>query len=232
MWSWHIWVTNKNVHETYTYGNSYKVNFMTIALGERETAQGTTCTFYQWGRKDPFPGATENDQATDNMSSQTDYYSSITNPGKFIKGTETEPYYYNWFNENLLDLWNVGNTSTNKYTNKSQKSIYDPSPVGFKVPPPGAGYYIGLSYANWQSTSGKEGISIPSTGDFWRAFGCLNLATGSSGNVGIEGDYWSCGPCSGASPLTGYCVVFSSNSANHYGNNYRAYGFSVRPVSE
>ena len=233
MWSWHIWVTNKNVYETYTYGSSsYKFNFMTIALGERETAQGTTCTFYQWGRKDPFPGATENDQATENMSSQTDYYSSITNPCKFIKGTETEPFYSNWFNENLLDLWNVGNTSTNKYTNKSQKSIYDPSPVGFKVPPPAAFPAIGLIKENWQSTSEKKGISVPDSDDFWRAFGYLFWESGSSAVVGSIGYYWSCGPNEYGSGRHGWYLFFYSDKVDPKNNAYRSYGFSVRPVSE
>lgn len=228
MWSWHIWVTNKNVYETYTYGD-YK--FMPIALGQRETAQGTTCTYYQWGRKDPFKGATANGQTTENMSPQTNYYSSILKPDKFFLGTSGS--YYNWFNDNLLDLWNVGNTTIEPSTSTSQKTIYDPSPVGFKVPPPAAFSYIELTTGNWQSISGQEGIKVPTTGDFWRAFGYFGWDTGSSGGVGTYGYYWSCGPLEDSSNRNGWYLDFYSGGVYPQNNHgVRSFGFTVRPVSE
>lgn len=226
MWSWHIWVTNKNVYETYTYGD-YK--FMPIALGERETAQRTTCTFYQWGRKDPFQGATANNQETANMETQTSYFSSITHPDKFFLGTSGS---YNWFNGNLLDLWNVGNTSIANNTVTSQKTIYDPSPVGFKVPPPAAFSKIDLTTGNWQSVSGKGGIRVPATGDFWPAFGNLEWKTGSSDLVGTNGFYWSCGPSEDSNNSSAWALIFNSgrlDAPQYFG---RSNGFSVRPVSE
>lgn len=228
MWSWHIWVTNKNVYDTYTYGD---YNFMPIALGQRETAQGTTCTFYQWGRKDPFKGATGSGQETDNMETLPSYNSSILNPDKFIKGTEN-PYCYNWFNGNLKDLWNVGNTAISNSTSTSQKTIYDPSPVGFKVPPPAAFPYIGLKTDYWQSTSGQEGISVPDSDDFWRAFGLLFWESGSSASVGSIGYYWSCGPNEYGSDRNGWYLFFHSGNVDPKNNAHRSYGFPVRPVSE
>ena len=227
MWSWHIWVTNKNVYETYTYGD-YK--FMPIALGERETAQGTTCTYYQWGRKDPFPGATENDQITANMETQPSYYSSIQNPGKFILGTSG--YNYNWFNGNLLDLWNVGNTTNESTTSTSKKTIYDPSPVGFKVPPPAAFTDIELSNNDWSPISGNEGIKVPATGDFWRAFGNLDWTTGFSARFGTHGYYWSCGPYVILPYLSGWSLFFHSGDVISNFHDVRSNGWAVRPVSE
>ena len=227
MWSWHIWVTNKNVYETYTYGD-YK--FMPIALGQRETNEGTTCTFYQWGRKDPFRGATTNGQTTDIMPSQTSYYSSIQNPGKFIKGTDSSPYYFNWFSKNLLDLWNVGNFVTDKTTRTSKKSIYDPSPVGFKVPPPAAFYAEML--VRKSSNDFTEGYKGTVDGDFWRAFGYLGWDTGSSAKVGEYGRYWSCGPYENTSYLDGLDLYFTSGSVKPQNDNLRSYGITVRPVSE
>lgn len=229
MWSWHIWVTNKNVYETYTYGD-YK--FMPIALGQRETDQGTTCTFYQWGRKDPFPGATADSQPTDNIPSQTSYSSSILNPGKFIQGTNSSTFLHNWLSGNLKDLWNVGNTSIENNTATSQKTIYDPSPVGFKVPPSAAFTAIGLSTAYWNSTPGNNGISVPTTGDFWRAFGYLRWDTGSSADVGSNGVYWSCGPHEDSSIRNGWSLDFRSGGVNPQDGDVRSYGFTVRPVSE
>lgn len=226
MWSWHIWVTNKNVYETYTYGDN---KFMPIALGQRETAQGTTCTFYQWGRKDPFPGATANGQTTENMSPQTYYYSSILYPDKFFLGTSGS--YYNWFNDNLLDLWNVGNTTNESTTSTSKKTIYDPSPVGFKVPPPAAFYAEML--VRKSSNDFTEGYKGTVDGDFWRAFGYFGWDTGSSDGVGTYGYYWSCGPLEDSSSRKGWYLDFHSGGVypqNIYG--VRSFGFTVRPVSE
>lgn len=226
MWSWHIWVTNKNVYETYTYGD-YK--FMPIALGERETAQGTTCTFYQWGRKDPFPGATADGKTTDHIPSQTSYNSSITNPGNFIVGTSDSQYLYDWISNNYKDLWNVGNTSTSSLIATSQKTIYDPSPVGFKVPPPAA-FYDGMFVASGFSNGYKGTVD----GDFWRAFGYLGWDTGSSAYVGAGGYYWSCGPDENGSYRLGWGLRLDSSGVNpQYDVGYvRSYGFTVRPVSE
>lgn len=227
MWSWHIWVTNKNVYETYTYGD-YK--FMPISLGQRETDQGTTCTFYQWGRKDPFKGATANGQAPDNMEAQSSYNSSITNPGKFIKGTNSSTYLHNWFSGNLKDLWNVGNSSTSSTTNTSQKTIYDPSPVGFKVPPPAA-FYKEMLVRN-STNDFTEGYKGAVDGDFWRAFGYLGWDTGSSADVGAYGYFWSCGPVEYSSNRYGWGLGFESGGVNPQSYNVRSYGFPVRPVSE
>ena len=226
MWSWHIWVTNKNVYETYTYGD-YK--FMPIALGERETGQGTTCTFYQWGRKDPFPGATADGKTTDHIPSQTSYNLSITHPGNFIVGTSDSQYLYDWISYNYKDLWNVGNISTSSSIATSQKTIYDPSPVGFKVPPPAA-FYDGMFVASGFSNGYKGTVD----GDFWRAFGYLGWDTGSSAIVGAAGYYWSCGPDENGSYRLGWGLRLDSSGVYpQYDIGYvRSYGFTVRPVSE
>lgn len=252
VWSWHLWFTAKSWTDTYTYGSN---NFMTMPLGFIDSntmatprilpftitqdvlngktttvifshATGGTCTFYQWGRKDPFNGTTSS------VSYQTNYYSSIQNPGNFIKGTSSSPYCYNWFRDNLKDLWNVGNTLIVDTTSTSKKTIYDPSPVGFKVPPPAAFSDIELTTGNWQSISGQEGIKVPTTGDFWRAFGYLYRDNGSSSQVGERGLYWSCGPYETGSSLNGWDLFFMSNNVFPQDNSYRANGFSVRPVSE
>ena len=232
MWSWHIWVTNKNVYETYTYGD-YK--FMPIALGQRETEEGTTCTFYQWGRKDPFPGATASGQSLSSpfgTNITTDYKISITAPTTFMTGSDSDPYYYNWFSNDLKDLWNVGNSSYESSTSTSVKTIYDPSPVGFKVPPPAAFSSIELDKGNWNSTSGQEGFKGTVDGDFWRAFGYRVWNTGSSAYVGSDGYYWSCGPHLYDSRRNAWCLLFYSGGVYTQSTNGRAFGVSVRPVSE
>jgi hypothetical protein len=68
LWSWHIWVTNYNPNTTpvdngdiYTITNTNGAYiWMDRNIGATTTTPATTTTLgllYQWGRKDPFPGA-------------------------------------------------------------------------------------------------------------------------------------------------------------------------------
>ena len=220
--------TPRTLPFTFTQGISNGKSITVMVSQNGDAATGGTCTFYQWGRKDPFPGATADGQATDYISTQNNYYASITSPGKFINGNSSSPYYYNWFNGNLLDLWNVGNSSTSSSTTESKKTIYDPSPVGFKVPPPAAFYKAMFNTSTF--TGGYKGTV---DGDFWRAFGYRVWNTGSSANVGSYGYYWSCGPYESSTDRHGWHLTFHSGGDVYPQDYYvRSGGFTVRPVSE
>ena len=95
-------------------------------------------TLYQFGRKDAFPGVdasklaagshfTEN--AGDNMSIQN----GVQNPGSFYT------YGGSWYNNppagySYYNLWSADNTVMGYNDNSVVKTVYDPSPVGFKMP--------------------------------------------------------------------------------------------------
>ena len=59
-------------------------------------------------------------------------------------------------------------------------------------------------------------------------YGC-NITRGSLSNDGTNGYYWSASP---NNTNNGYNLNFNSGNVNPQNNNNRAYGFSVRPVSE
>ena len=111
-------------------------------------------TFYQWGRKDPFPGGKydENAQksAWDNSgtafsvtptSTQIPYNTSIQNPGT-IYGQTTSTKQGWCTSASFIDAWNAGTTTTSYTYDPVVKSIYDPNPYGFKMPPSNA--YTGI----------------------------------------------------------------------------------------
>jgi len=70
LWSWHIWVTsyNPNAGTLYRFNTNNLLTFMDRNLGAT-TATAATLTslglLYQWGRKDPFPGASAYTGITD-----------------------------------------------------------------------------------------------------------------------------------------------------------------------
>lgn len=184
----------------------------------------TTCTFYQWGRKDPF-----RPQNISGANGNKSYKEAIKYPTKFYIGAS-----YDWSSGHSYQLWNARNTSTSdNYT--SIKTIYDPCPPGFKVAPQQA-YNIMVNNCgtfNWVNDSGTStgGRLCSSTSDYWRAFGYLNYSSGSLEKAGNNGFHWSAGPYSNNS---GFHMYFQSSGNALPTNRYytRACGYSVRPVSE
>lgn len=246
MWSWHIWVTNKNVYETQAVTASYQGTtqifmFMPFPLGWNDSTTAPTCTFYQWGRKDPFPPsngsnsditlyAYETDNPTMKNLAQTDIQTSIMNPLTFY-GTGTA----SWENTSALDLWNVGNTDTDVNFILVTKSVYDPSPAGFHLPCTAAFTGFTTNGANGGPISGSwndttKGYTFTNGVDtYWQACGYRAYNSGSLDYVGSGGFYWSAGP---SDTTYGRYLRFISGSVKPCDYNQRAYGFSVRPVSE
>ena len=102
LWSWHLWFCPGGVPETNSYGN---YNMMDRNLG---AASATTAgAYYQWGRKDPFFGSTQDPVPGGNAQEV-----AHANPTTF---------YSDW------------NPSSDKGWSSS-KSSYDPCPPGYKVP--------------------------------------------------------------------------------------------------
>jgi hypothetical protein len=110
--------------------------FMDRNLGATFAGAGTgkgTGLFYQWGRKDPFPatGKAGDDQVLgkytveETTSTIGTIVYSISNPQIFIKKTTMG----NWLTVTDDTLWGQD----------TAKTIYDPCPPGWRVPP-SAGY--------------------------------------------------------------------------------------------
>ena len=291
VWSWHIWVTNRDVSvtaavPTKAFDTNYTYNFMPVPLGWCEgttstvsprnftlsltqgqsgknlsasiaqagsTATSRNFTYYQWGRKDPFVGSTgtknscktwyDTDGASKssllNSTTRSKVY-GIKNPGVFIYGStqwDTGATTYDDWNANLEST--TAPTSPFNYT-EVVKTVYDPSPVGYKLPPTNAftGFAKTLgtggqpangstfSDGGWNFYTGGKNIGPT---DFWIAGGYRDYNnSGSLKEVGSYGFYWSAGP-SGAD---GCYLHFYSGSVYPQSISRRAFGFSVRPVSE
>jgi len=209
-------------------------------------------TLYQFGRKDAFPGMDEtklpqgsiNKNAGDNMS----IINGIQNPQNFYTWGSSwysnPPAGYSYYN-----LWSADNTITGWNDNAVVKTVYDPCPVGFKMPASNA--FTGFT-SNGQYGSGAANINANGTADSWDKFSAAyghNFYTNSSKNatifspasgfrsnsdgslrdVGGNGCYWSAVP---NSTDNGCDLYFIWSIVNPQYNNYRSYGFAARPVSE
>ena len=199
-------------------------------LGAATMNYGNNATYFQWGRKDPMPPSTglanKNKPIYGTYTALSNIYTTD------IAATIRTPYYFNSDNGNpSLELWNVGNTSTTVNIDPVVKSIYDPSPAGFHLPPSGAfdGWDENNRYYWNYDTSGLKGMYVyqlaPNTGTiiFFPAFGYYY-----NGHSAI-GYYWSAGASSAS---IGRHLYFSSGGVRPQDKDSRSYGYTVRSVSE
>ncbi len=230
-------------------GSGKTANGTVTQAGQTGSVSGT-CTFYQWGRKDPFPPSdgssfTSNNNKTvykydpsgksttlswSQLSSQATIATSILSPSTFYFG------YANWCSQSSNELWNVGNNATDVNFNSVTKSVYDPSPAGFRLPETAAftGFTVngangGTRNGTWNSTTNGYTFTTNNVETYWQACGYRAYDSGSLNLVGSDGYYWSAGP---SSTMGGRYLSFGSSYVNPQNSYYRAIGFSVRPVSE
>lgn len=241
MWSWHIWVWPYDLTPV-SIVNSTNVNYniMPVNLASKwdDTAKTKIKNWhYQFGRPNPMlcPSAYNSTINHDSYgalsyadaSIASDIQTGIKNPVTFYKwGTS---YNYNWFQTNsgkTYNLWDAACTSKGNSDNNVVKTIYDPSPIGFKMP--NGNTFTGFRIINnangivkFTRYSGDyTGVGFPMSGRRNGSNGAFDYV-GSRGYVQLSSTY---------SQSYAYTLYFDSSSVYPQDSNYRAYGFSVRSV--
>ena len=242
LWSWHIWLTDQPEEQEY-YNNAGTM--MDRNLGATSATPGDVGALgllYQWGRKDPFLGSSSISSGTEAKSTITwpSVVSSNTTNGT-IEYATSHPTTFITYNSSNYDWYYTGSSSTDNTRWQSEKTIYDPCPVGWRVPDGGSnGVWstaLGSSsdFANdslYDSTN--EGINFSgrfgSASTIWYpASGCRYYDDRSLYSVGSYGSYWSASPNG-----SGACLLDFGNGGYVYPSydNARAYGYSVRCLQE
>ena len=210
-------------------------------------------TLYQMGRKDALPGTDTfyptNSYSFDNTTGGRSLGYAIQHPENMFIYAQTGTYYYDWCNATYYNLWSADNTTTGYNDNAVVKTVYDPCPVGFKMPASNA--FTGFT-SNGQYQSGAANINANGTADSWDKFsaayghnfytngsktatiffpasGFRNYSDGSLGNDGNGGYYWSAVPYG---THGGCCLSFDWSGVNPQSIVNRSFGFAARPVSE
>ena len=238
------------VVQTIKNGGVAQETVINITQNPGNVKKGAT-TLYQFGRKDAFPGVATSDLKaggiTENAGDNMTISNNIQNPDKFyIYGSSL------WTNYGYYNLWSADNTVTGGYNqgndNPVVKTVYDPCPVGFKMPANNA--FTGFTTTGLNSTSQSE-MNVDGTDDwqqwtnnfghnFWTnssktatinfpASGLRLSDDGSLGYVGSFGYYWSAVP---GNTYSGCNLYFSSGYVGPLYYGARTYGFAVRAVSE
>ena len=195
-------------------------------------------TFYQFGRKDAFPGIDKiadgyfNKNGSKNMS----VTNGIQHPEIFYNH-DAETWYYH-YNQN--NLWSMNNITTGYNDNSVVKTIYDPCPAGFHIPASNAftGFTKNGQNKGPMNVSGvwdygwnfNNKIHSPDATVYFPAAGGRN-GVGSLVGVGYGGAYWSASVPTGLW-IGGCSLGFSPRHVSLYGSSNRSQALSVRPVSE
>ncbi|MDE6027506.1 MAG: fimbrillin family protein, partial [Muribaculaceae bacterium] len=111
------------------------VSIPVIQDGERVEYKFGNNTYYQWGRKDPIVGFVDHSQTVKRNFGNKKYELKEATSGirlsEAIKNPQTM--YYgadDWVNSRYFNLWNNGTEA-----NKVVKTVYDPCPPGYSMPP-------------------------------------------------------------------------------------------------
>ena len=240
LWSWHIWSTDyvlgqgdiqvKNHEKTRTY------DMMARTLGE----VNGKALLYQFGRKDPFP-----QKDVTKLGSRGSLESSIKLPDTFFSVSGRD-----WCTQSRSDWWDAGNTTSSFSSEgavlKGNKTIYDPCPAGYRVPPDDA--FTNFTKTG-QNTESESEINSPDPSAYsffmndktyyfytgngvntiaYTCFGGLNAATGEAlYNIAY---YYAAHP---SSELTGRLLQFYTGAVKPVCTDYsRALAGSIRPVRD
>ena len=252
IWSWHIWATNGAL-TTHVYPSGYV--FMDRNLGAENLDPGDPASrglYYQWGRKDPFPydlaafdygeGFAFGTYYGEDSSTATVTWAAAhpaTLLGRAADPSDPAQRLSSWLGQPSPNLW--GNASTGgRPTTAGAKSIYDPCPPGWRVPPPEA-----WTLEQTTVSSTIEGGCYLYTGSVWPYYpyaGLLHvMPTGKEMyvGVGIRTQLWTNVPGSPASDPSRVDAttavsfgVLPPEVLQLYRQNHQAAAYPVRCVKE
>lgn len=163
LWSWHIWSTSYKLGSgdirVYNYPGTRSYMMMPLNLGSISTTTTSSTqrikdsgVYYQWGRKDPFSAQQSFAKGTNGTLDL-----SIANPNTYYTWNNGG----DWCSERRYDWWDKGSSTYNIANSSASdasiicggKTIYDPCPPGYRVPPDDAFTIFSKTGANATGTS-------------------------------------------------------------------------------
>ena len=232
LWSWHIWCSEEGWND-HVYANNAGT-MMDRNLGATSATPGDVGAFgllYQWGRKDPFMGTCAKSGTT--LAASTGTWTTTTNYQDDVYLEENPMSFFAYNNWNCA--WHVR-------WEESIKNIYDPCPVGYRVPKGGNdGFWataLGTSSNAWNNAIMKwtnNGftwtLADGTTAAWYPAVGYRYYDSGALNSVGSNGYYWSASP-NPSSSSRAYNLLFYNGNVSPASSSNRSNGYSVRCVRE
>ncbi len=197
-------------------------------IGERNEYAGdygAGTVYYEFGRKDPFPGNAATYLSGDTQPSvrsstgftfddSVEYYDDYMASSSSVSGNwSIEPaarlFQCIWFDETLL----VSDYDTGK-------SIFDPSPLGWRVP-------VSDTWSYLNSFSSCDTFSTVATYNYYGYRDPYNAAKPSQG--GVEASVWSANP---DNSYYSYCLLYTTSQIVSPSSKKMVYALPVRAIQE
>ena len=234
LWSWHIWMTPDLNSYDYEFEDR-RIEVLDRNLG----ATSKTCgevealgLMYQWGRKDPFMGASSVPVTDDTKTakSTTDWYAIYSDSSvgtiQYAIQHPTTQIVANY--DGNLDKFNgdwyyTGSSTTNNTRwSPTSKTIYDPCPSGWYVP---SEYDVILEIRPSRTTDGI-GVEVDVRDDKSYAAFYPFAGTNYMGDILSDTLYWTCTTSGREAAASAYGYPSLSYSSSQY----RDFGLPVRCV--
>ena len=214
-----------------------------VELASKTIETKSYYSFYQWGRKDPMVSAV--DQFYDGEHNEIDaqqlpehefgtshkeaIVQSIMHPQLFITTTATDlrvtPYYIN--------LWDIDDISMkpNAVNTPNVKTIYDPCPVGAKVPIGNEFLSLMTNYEfSYDASTGNVYFTLPSGRKADFSMLGYRSKTGQEQTSGSLGGFWTA--VAASSNIAQYFHIGQNSSDLKFDRIMPLYGFGLRPVKD
>ncbi len=235
----------RSVQVRFTQKETKAQQIITIKQNPFSSSVAGNNPYYQWGRKDPMlPAAgtgntnktwydefgnhsTKLDEVKETEEKQVITY-GILNPATFLSNNTMEGTYYN--------LWAADNDAQDySQMDITVKSVYDPCPVGYKVPPGAALWGLIMATSEPAENDKMNGMKFQCDNGtiFLPAIDGRDHYTGKITDFGTWGFYWSSATHSNAES---YCLRLQMTEYPYvktplHGTN-KSYGYPIRPVQE
>ena len=227
-----------------TFGNDpKKISYITITQNPGNVKEFAS-TLYQFGRKEALAGTNTLPQGS-TIVAYNDYYNqmslinAIRNPQTWYSGGN------GWANVfKYCNRWSMENTGYGRSDNLMVKTVYDPCPPGFHIPPGNA--FTGFSKTGQNVTTDTNAnisgapdngfnfynrlnnpdatLYFPATS--WRPYNSGYVHTS---DLGKQGCYWTAEQHARGDA---YCLVFSASTVSPLYWYHEWNGFAVRPMAE
>lgn len=195
---------------------------------------------YQFGRKDALPGTdaiAEGNYTFDSSTGGHTLGEAIQNPDKMFQYSQTTPNILAWTKTFYVNLWSTNNIVTSQNDKPVIKTVYDPCPPGFKMPPPNAF----TAFRNNQGKPNAEGewdygyhyynkLNSPDATIYFPAVGDRDYAWGGlSSSVGRSTYYLSAIPWS---EHAAWAMYLSRDRTDEPGGGYGASAYGIHPIAD
>lgn len=190
LWSWHIWCAEEGWKEQVYYNDAGTMMDRNLGATSATPGEiGTIGLLYQWGRKDPFMGASSFSSSA-SLALSTGTWSTAS--GGSIALAEANPMTFYTYTRLSNGSWS------------SEKTAYDPCPEGWRVPDGGVNGLWAKAMMKTESFSdgslkAEKGLNFANTmGEdetiYYPLSGYLLDYRLELSGVGDKGCCWSCSP--------------------------------------